>query len=347
MSIDMNDFRRLSTRFSRRDVLRMGSVTFAGAILAACANDKSIPSDTSTKDTTAAATTAETTAGVHTDTIATDTAAASSAALTGTDTSAAIASDTVSDTSSSGANLPLLTAANFASLGTCRVSPEKTAGPYPLDEQFNRRDITEGVPGSPMRLAFRVLDSACKPITNATVEIWHTDSTGDYSAYIDHGGGKDDGPGTTFCRGTQPTNAEGIVEFHTIYPGWYHGRAVHIHLRVHMNDKTVLTSQVFFDPEYMATIYATAPYAANGMPDTPVTADRIAGDAKAEQTILSTVAGPTLKGAGTVALLNLGVDPSATSGDAGFGGGPGGGPGGPPPGGPAGLGDLVPSSLAA
>jgi protocatechuate 3,4-dioxygenase beta subunit len=324
MSKNLSNLDTTDRRLSRRDVLRLGGVSVAGALLAACANDKSTPSDTATRDTS--------TPSVA-NPLAVDSTAAASVT---TDTSAAVA-----DTSTT---LPLLTAATFAALGTCRLSPEKTAGPYPLDEQFDRRDVTEGVPGSPMRLAFRVLDASCKPITDAKVEIWHTDSTGDYSAYIDNGGGKDDGPGTTFCRGTQPTNAEGIVEFHTIYPGWYSGRAVHIHLRVHLNDKTVLTSQVFFEPEYMATIYAAAPYADNGLPDTPVTADGIAGDAKAEQTILTTTAGPTLKGAGTLALLNLGVDPAAVSSAEGFGGGPGGpgDPGSPP----AGLGDLVPPTAA-
>jgi len=162
-----------------------------------------------------------------------------------------------------------------------------------------------------MRLGLRVLDKSCAALPGAKVEIWHADSTGDYSAFIDNGGGKDEGPGTTFLRGTQTADADGIVEFLTIYPGWYHGRAVHIHLRVHLDDATVLTSQMFFDPDYTAAVYSAAPYAQFGLPDTSNASDSIAGDPKSEGTLLHTVAGETSKGAGTVALLNLGVDPSA------------------------------------
>jgi len=185
--------------------------------------------------------------------------------------------------------------------------PEKTSGPFPLDQQFDRRDITEGVPGQPMRLGLRVVDESCAPVPGAKVEIWHTDSTGDYSAFIDNGGGKDDGPGTTFLRGTQAADDDGIVEFLTIYPGWYHGRAVHIHLRVHLDDQTVLTSQMFFDADYTKSVYSTDPYAQFGLPDTSNSADGIAGDPQTEGTLLHTVAGETSKGTGTVALLNLGI----------------------------------------
>jgi len=201
--------------------------------------------------------------------------------------------------------------------------PEKTSGPFPLDEQFDRRDVTEGYPGQPMRLGLRVLDETCAPVPGAKVEIWHTDATGDYSAYVDRGGGKDEGPGTTFLRGTQTAGDDGIVEFLTIYPGWYSGRAVHIHLRVHLDDATVLTSQMFFDGDYTSGVYASAPYAEFGLPDTPNSADSIAGNTEAEGTLLHTSPGDTGKGAGTVALLNLGIDPAARStGGGGFGGGP-------------------------
>ena len=134
--------------------------------------------------------------------------------------------------------------------------PEKTAGPFPLDEQFDRRDVTEGVPGHPMRLGLRVVDASCAPVPGASVEIWHCDATGDYSAFQDGGGGKDDGAGTTFLRGTQTAGDDGIVDFQTIVPGWYRGRAVHIHLRVHRDGRTVLTSQLFFDAGFLEEVYA-------------------------------------------------------------------------------------------
>ena len=204
-----------------------------------------------------------------------------------------------------------LTAAAFEGLGTCSLMPEMTAGQFLLDQQFDRSDITEDYPGHPMRLGLRVIDQSCAPVLGATVEIWHADATGDYSAFTDNGGGKDEGTGTTFLRGTQTADDNGIVEFLTVYPGWYSGRAVHIHLRVHLADSTVLTSQMFFDDDYTASVYSAAPYAEFGAADTSSEADGIAGDPEAEGTLLHTSAGETVKGTGTLALLNLGIDPAA------------------------------------
>jgi protocatechuate 3,4-dioxygenase beta subunit len=204
-----------------------------------------------------------------------------------------------------------LTAAAFEGLGTCSLMPEMTAGPFPLDEQFDRRDVSEGYPGQPMRLGLRVLDQSCTPVPGVTVEIWHTDASGDYSAFSDNGGGKDESSGTTFMRGTQTADANGIVEFLTIYPGWYSGRAVHIHLRVHIEERPVLTSQMFFDEEYTASVYASEPYAEFGLPDTSNQSDGIAGDPDGEGTLLHTSVAETSKGPGTLALLNVGIDLSA------------------------------------
>ena len=65
--------------------------------------------------------------------------------------------------------------------------------------------------------------ATARPVAGAAVEVWHTDATGDYSAFADGGGGKDEAEGTTFLRGTQVADDDGIVEFATIYPGWYRG----------------------------------------------------------------------------------------------------------------------------
>ena len=196
-----------------------------------------------------------------------------------------------------------LTPADFDWLGTCGLLPEQTAGPFPLDEQFIRRDITEGRPGHPLRLGFRVVDGECAPVPRATVEVWHTDATGDYSAFADGGGGKDEAEGTTFLRGTQVAGEDVIVAFTTVYPGWYPGRAVHVHLRVHRDDEIVLTSQVYFDEAYTEEVFATGAYAEFGPPDTTWATDGIAGDPAADGTALSLSA----EGPGTLALLNLGI----------------------------------------
>lgn len=206
-----------------------------------------------------------------------------------------------------------LRAADFAGLGVGRLLPEQMAGPFPLAEQFDRRDITEGVPGRPMHLGLRVVDAAGAPVPGAAVEVWHCDATGDYSAFADGGGGKDEAEGTTFLRGTQTAGDDGIVEFLSIVPGWYPGRAVHVHLRVHVDGAVVLTSQLYFDAEHLAEVYQEAPYAEFGPPDTANEDDAIAGDPARDGTLLHTAAAETSAGPGTRALANLGVDVSRTS----------------------------------
>ena len=311
-----------STPFDRRTLLLGGGATL---FVAACASAKNAspttaaaaptaPADSSSPSSPSVVATIDPTA-------ADTTAVAASAATTATPASAVV--------SLAPASASAFTAADFVSLGACALSPEKTAGPFPLDQQFDRRDVTEDYPGEPMRLGLRVLGSSCAPIAGAKVEIWHADSTGDYSAFVDGGGGKDEGPGTTFMRGTQTADADGIVEFLTVFAGWYSGRTPHIHVRVHLADKTVLTSQMFFDEAYSKAIYDSGVYAEFGQPDTTNSSDNIAGDTVHEGTIMHLSKGDTTRGAGTVALLNLTVDPNAVS--TGGAGGPGGFGGGPPP----------------
>lgn len=278
----------------RRRFLTVGAVGAAGAaglLVAGCSSDDDSGDTTDTTDETGATST-------------------TAAAPTTTDATAD-ADDVGTTAATAGATL---TAADFAALGTCILMTEKTAGPFPLDEQFDRRDITEGLPGHPLRLGLRVLDEGCAAVPGAKVEIWHCDATGDYSAFTDNGGGKDEGEGTTFLRGTQAADDEGIVEFATVYPGWYSGRAVHIHLRVHLDDEIVLTSQLFFDADYTAGVYESDPYADNGLPDTSNERDSIAGDPEREGSLVVTTALANTDGnAGTLGLINLGIDPSARS----------------------------------
>lgn len=264
---------------TRRRFLQVGGLTAAAVAVGACAADAPV---------------------------------GSAPATTGSPDTGASTPDAPAGTGGSPVEAAGLTVADFAGLATCVLLPEQTAGPFPLDEQFVRRDITEGVDGRPMRLGFRVVDDTCSAVPGAEVEVWHCDATGDYSAFEDGGSGKDEGPGTTFLRGTQVADADGIVEFLSIVPGWYEGRAVHIHLRVRVDDATVLTSQVYVDPAHLETVYADPPYAERGLPDTANEDDGIAGDVVADGTLLATSERTTDRGErGTLALLNLGIDPSA------------------------------------
>ena len=124
----------------------------------------------------------------------------------------------------------------------CVTSPEETAGPYPdrigmiNNTAYFRSDIAEGRSGLPLTLLLTVVNtkSGCSPVANANVEIWQCDASGNYSEYAQP---SFNGVGQTFLRGVQTTNGSGQVTFRTIYPGWYAGRATHIHVQVFMKWK--------------------------------------------------------------------------------------------------------------
>ena len=125
--------------------------------------------------------------------------------------------------------------------------------------------------GTPLLLRLTVLNVAtCKPVRNAVVEIWHCDANGVYSGAVANN------PGTNFLRGGQRTNANGVATFQTIYPGWYPGRAVHVHVKVHVDGSVVHTGQLFFPAAVTNAVYKTAPYRRHGVrPDTANASDAI------------------------------------------------------------------------
>jgi protocatechuate 3,4-dioxygenase beta subunit len=142
----------------------------------------------------------------------------------------------------------------FDDTSSCTLTPELTEGPFYFDVDSIRSDIREDRQGVTLRLAIRVRDAeSCEPIRNAVVDIWQCDAEGQYS------GVEDD---ETYLRGAQVTNSAGIVEFSTIYPGWYQGRTVHIHAKVHLDRRTVLTTQLFFDEQTQRAVHRSAPYSA-------------------------------------------------------------------------------------
>ena len=113
--------------------------------------------------------------------------------------------------------------------------------------------------------------------------------------------------GTTFCRGTQTADDAGIVEFATIYPGWYPGRTPHIHVRIWVDGSPVKVGQLYFPDDYSAQIYAGGAYAEFGGADTTNATDGLTQDIEADGSLLTLAAGTTRSGEGTVALTNLGI----------------------------------------
>lgn len=175
----------------------------------------------------------------------------------------AIALEAVSSAGAATAAPQLAAGPNAVAQGllTCVLTPELTEGPYWLAGDKVRRDIREGRPGALLDLRLKVLDVAtCKPVQGAAVDIWHCDAGGEYSGFSSLSDG-----GTNskrFLRGIQRTAADGISRFTTIYPGWYPGRTVHIHVKVWVGGNVVHTGQVFFDDAVTDRVYAAAPYSA-------------------------------------------------------------------------------------
>ncbi len=158
-----------------------------------------------------------------------------------------------------------LTPDDFGDAG-CVLAPAQTAGPFYYPVELDRADIREGKPGALLRFGVRVVDADCDPVEGAVVHLWHCDALGFYAGFptadpdLPPPGGLSPDESEIFCRGIQLTNADGICEFVTIYPGWYSVRTAHMHLRVIMGDTTFVTTQAYFDDDYTDAVYGTEPY---------------------------------------------------------------------------------------
>ncbi|MFH8416777.1 intradiol ring-cleavage dioxygenase [Streptomyces collinus] len=242
---------------------------------------------------------------------------------------------------------------------TCyKLTSETTEGPYYIDADKLRRDVTEDQDGIPLTLRLKVIDAdTCKPLANAAVDIWHCNALGVYSGYeamgSGGGGGGGGGGGTPpsgsptgsptgappggggggggheeptdderYLRGTWRTDKKGEVVFRTVFPGWYQGRCVHIHTKVHVNGTwtdagyeggtTCHTGQLFFDE---ASVLATAevePYSTNTTTRTTLDEDTIYPGNGTEGGLLKLKYKKGAIAKGVVATLTMGVDPEAT-----------------------------------
>ena len=166
--------------------------------------------------------------------------------------------------------------------GVCAIMPQAEEGPYYLDPELERSDIAEGREGVPLTVRLQVVDRECRPLAGKRVDIWHCDAQGLYSGYPGQGDGRDvDTSGQKFLRGVQVSDLNGIVAFATIYPGWYRGRTTHIHFKVFLGERTVLTGQMFFPDDLSEHIFTTvAPYNdRSGTRDVMNRDDRVARDA--------------------------------------------------------------------
>lgn len=149
----------------------------------------------------------------------------------------------------------------------CTPTQPLTEGPYYSTDTPVRSDVTASQPGTKTKLTITVVDSSCNIVKGAKVDIWHANASGKYSAV--------DGNSQNFLRGTQITDSNGKVTFTTIYPGWYPGRTMHIHFKVWVDGKVVLTSQFFASDANNKKIYQSGVYAKRGNQDVSLQRDRI------------------------------------------------------------------------
>lgn len=179
------------------------------------------------------------------------------------DTSADAAVDAAGDASAPDASAP------DAAPQLCELTPEQVEGPYFVDTGLDRVDVREDREGTPLRVRLTIVAAgSCAPIEGAAVELWHADAGGSYSGFDVSDGNLADHEGRTFLRGFQRTDAAGAVEFETVYPGWYPGRAPHVHLSVLVGDDKLVSTQCYFDDAVSERVYATDPYRARGVHDT-------------------------------------------------------------------------------
>jgi len=170
-----------------------------------------------------------------------------------------------------------------SSNAACAVTPTETIGPYPSLTDLFRSDVREGKQGTQLNLTIKVVNvaSGCSPVANANVEIWHVDAAGNYSQY---------GTQTTqtYLRGIQTTNASGEVSFVTIYPGWYQGRATHIHVEVTINGVSRKVTQMAFPETINNAVHASGVYSSRGANPMSNAADGIFADSLSSEIVTPT-----------------------------------------------------------
>ncbi|MDQ0776036.1 protocatechuate 3,4-dioxygenase beta subunit [Streptomyces aurantiacus] len=243
-----------------------------------------------------------------------------------------------------------------ASAETCyKLTSETTEGPYYIDADKLRQDITEDKEGIPLTLRLKVIDNeTCKAVKNAAVDVWHCDALGIYSGYEDLSTGGGGGGGTPpsgtptgtptgsppegggggggghseptdderYLRGTWKTDKNGFVTFKTLFPGWYQGRCVHIHVKVHVGGtwtntgyeggSTCHTGQFFFDEESVLASAEVEPYSTSTTERTTLTEDTIYDQSGTAGGLLKLKYKKNGIAKGVLGTITMGVDPDAT-----------------------------------
>jgi protocatechuate 3,4-dioxygenase beta subunit len=186
------------------------------------------------------------------------------------------------------------------STGSCTTSPSETAGPFPTKTPSSlvNVDIRSDRTGVPLTIKITInnKNGNCAALAGAIVDIWHCDKDGNYSEYGGSGMQSTNYTSVHFLRGRQTTDANGLVTFTSIFPGWYSGRAPHIHVHVYSaSGISLLVTQIAFPTNVCDTVYTTATnFYTRGKQDTSNTSDNVFADSLASE--LATVTGSVAAG---------------------------------------------------
>lgn len=162
----------------------------------------------------------------------------------------------------------LSTLADFSGSQQCTMLKNAVEGPFFFCTNPGVADIARGQSGAPLTIALRAVNAAtCQPIRDAVIDVWHCDAKGLYSGHdlavdepIKSGSHTPPVNNDRHCRGALRTDADGIAEFRSIYPGYYVERAIHIHFKVHIGNRAFLTNQALLPEQDNAAVLAMAPY---------------------------------------------------------------------------------------
>ncbi|GAA5923558.1 intradiol ring-cleavage dioxygenase [Sporobolomyces koalae] len=182
---------------------------------------------------------------------------------------------------------------------SCALAPEVTEGPYYHTEGHPiRQNMAEDQLGLLFLMDVGVIDvNTCKPLPNVLVDLWHANTTGHYAGHPEQAphlrweGPAHEGPRKgllskyprtndheTFLRGAWPTNKNGLSQFTSIFPGYYTGRATHVHVRLHTewetlkngtfrSNRLIHTGQIFVPDNVNAQVDKLHPYNMNPIAD--------------------------------------------------------------------------------
>jgi protocatechuate 3,4-dioxygenase beta subunit len=178
---------------------------------------------------------------------------------------------------------------NGSTATDCSVTNSETAGPFPIKDPASliKTDITGDRSGVKLTVKINIKNkkNSCAALANTIVDVWHCDAKGEYSEYGGTGMQAANWTSVHWLRGRQTTDANGLVTFTSIFPGWYSGRAPHIHVHIYnASGKSLLVTQIAFDKTICDTVYTTAKdYTSHGKQDTTNASDNVFGDGFANE----------------------------------------------------------------